>query len=227
MIMPQQKPPTKMFMARTFITYRSFREFKRGSDVGLDIDELKTISTDELKNIRQSIYEYLVSTKLKKGNANFKEAFLRITKELEDRKKAPPIPLEEKENKAKTKQGKKREFLKKKRQHPIKEIIEEKKEPIKLDIPRFLNDEPHSSENPEEIKDNEQEDYNKKVYKSFFTFSSGLDLELKEDDDDSEFKIKKTDPIEMALKIFDIKQKIYGQPIQEEPMFSLESDKEF
>lgn len=227
MIMPQQKPPTKMIMPRTFITYRNFREFKRGSDVGLELDELKTISTDELKNIRRSIYEYLVSRKLKKGNANFKEAFLRITKELEDRKKTPPFSPNEKEIITKAKKGKKVELLKKKRQPPTKETIEEKKDPIKFDVPGFLNDEPHSSENLEERKENEQEDYNKKLYKSFFTFTSGLGLELKESDDDSEFKIKKTDPIEMALKIFDIKQKIYGQPIQEEPMFSLESDNEF
>lgn len=59
--------------------------FFKGSEVGYDIDEIKATSTQELKNIRASIYTYLISTNQKKRNANFKELFLRINEKLKER----------------------------------------------------------------------------------------------------------------------------------------------
>ena len=61
--------------------------FVKGSDVGFSRSEIKTIPTEELKQIRRSIYIYLTSSALKKRNANFREAFTRIAKEWASREK--------------------------------------------------------------------------------------------------------------------------------------------
>lgn len=56
--------------------------FERNTFIGFDQKEIDNSTNEELLGIRASIYSYLKSTKLKKRNANFMEAYLRINQEL-------------------------------------------------------------------------------------------------------------------------------------------------
>ena len=78
MSQPLIQPHKKLFIDKQVQRVEETHEFIKGSDVGFDIDEIKATPTEELKTIRRSIFEYLKSTKQKKRNANFKEAFLQL-----------------------------------------------------------------------------------------------------------------------------------------------------
>jgi hypothetical protein len=60
--------------------------FDRNTFIGFDQKEIESSNNDDLINIRKVISGYLNSTKLKKRNANFIDAYKRITKELARRK---------------------------------------------------------------------------------------------------------------------------------------------
>lgn len=60
--------------------------FDRNTFIGFDQEEINNLSTQELLVLRSVMQDYLNSTKLKKRNANFKEAYVRITVELKRRK---------------------------------------------------------------------------------------------------------------------------------------------
>lgn len=60
--------------------------FEWGTDIGYDKNEIKSTSSGDLVNLRNSIVGYLKSKKLKKRNANFMQVFSRINEELKKRK---------------------------------------------------------------------------------------------------------------------------------------------
>ena len=224
MSQPLIQPHKKLFIDKQVQRVEETHEFIKGSDVGFDIDEIKATPTEELKTIRRSIFEYLKSTKQKKRNANFKEAFLRINEELEERKR---VPSNVKYNEAMISLGvcpeKRIDYINKKRHLANKELFNDDNKKIEIDVPIFLND--NVKEDNKDKKEYESDEDNKKIYKNFFSFMSNSDFDLGEEDY-STFKIKKADPVEQAMKNFEIKKQIFGEPLKEEPLFSLESDSE-
>ena len=141
MSQPLIQPHKKLFIDKQVQRVEETHEFIKGSDVGFDIDEIKATPTEELKTIRRSIFEYLKSTKQKKRNANFKEAFLRINEELEERKR---VPSNVKYNEAMISLGvcpeKRIDYINKKRHLANKELFNDDKKKIEIDVPIFLND---------------------------------------------------------------------------------------
>jgi hypothetical protein len=61
-------------------------KLKARTDIGFQIDEIKSTSTEDLINLRKSLLVYLNSKKLKKRNGNFAHVFKRISHELKERK---------------------------------------------------------------------------------------------------------------------------------------------
>jgi hypothetical protein len=59
----------------------------KGTNVGYEISEIKNTSTQDLKNILNLITNYFnKKTRQKTHNSNFKNLYLRIKKELKERK---------------------------------------------------------------------------------------------------------------------------------------------
>ena len=61
-------------------------KFDRNSFIGFKQEEIDKTDTEDLIMIRRAVYGYLKSKKLKKRNANFRDVFFRITRELRKRK---------------------------------------------------------------------------------------------------------------------------------------------
>ena len=64
--------------------------FVTSTFIGFDQKEIGKSSYDDLLYIRRVIYSYLTNPKLKKRNVDFKKAFVRINKELKQRRKNKP-----------------------------------------------------------------------------------------------------------------------------------------
>lgn len=192
--------------------------FVKGSDVGFSGSEIKTIPTEELKQIRRSIYIYLTSSALKRRNANFREAFTRITKELAFREKMISNQIYNEAMKSLGVSPKKGlEYMKNKRYLCSKNLEQGIND---LDIPKFFNDKERKI-NAEKIEKNIEKkeiQFEEDVYFTTFSSSPKVDLELKEYDY-SVFKM--VDPIEMALKKFAVQTKFFGEPITEKSLFQL------
>jgi hypothetical protein len=58
---------------------------EKGTDIGFNLEEIKNTLTEDLLTLRQSVFQYLRSKKLKKRNANFMNVFIRINVELKAR----------------------------------------------------------------------------------------------------------------------------------------------
>ena len=89
-------------------------------------------------------------------------------------------------------------------------------------IPKFFKDENckvHQEKKLKKIEYKQQPEESNIFYKSFL-FTPKYDLEL-EEEDYSIYKV--TDPIEMAMNNFAIKQKIFGEPLNESNLFSLDN----
>lgn len=88
-------------------------------------------------------------------------------------------------------------------------------------IPKIFNDENCKvhQKKMKRIEYKQQPEESNISYKSFL-FTPKYDLEL-EEEDYSIYKV--TDPIEMAMNNFAIKQKIFGEPLNESNLFSLDN----
>jgi hypothetical protein len=68
--------------ATTTTNDETFRIF---TEVGFDEQELLSTKSEDLSNIKAALYSYLKSKKLKKRNANYKNLYSRVCKELKRR----------------------------------------------------------------------------------------------------------------------------------------------
>lgn len=118
--------------------------FIKGTDIGFDKDEIKKTSTEDLLTLRKSILVYLKSTKLKKRNANFMDAYQRINDELKERKETAlrkencfygyvKVELEQKTNSSTHDSCSNEDNTK-------KSLLKRKTSGIEIEIPSFLND---------------------------------------------------------------------------------------
>lgn len=187
--------------------------FIKGSDVGYDLDEIKATSTQELKNIRASIYTYLLSTNQKKRNANFKELFLRINEELKARQHSISNVIY-KEAMLSLGVSKETSFISQKRF----------RDNLAVAIPPFLNDYTKEKIKKEEEEKVDKENIDIAIQKVYSNISKHKCFDFTEEDVYS-YKVKKENTLDKFANMFEIKQHVLDDSL-EEPLFTLDSDDE-